>query len=794
MPVRRHAALAAVLAGLLAALLLPFGTTTLAATAAPTAAVAPADAVATGPKVVIVVGAVESVTSSFRTDADSLYAEAIKYTSNVVKIYSPNATWAAVSAAAQGASIFIYLGHGYGFPSPYKTVLTPSVHDGMGLNEVAGNGDSDKKYYGESVVAAGIKLAKNAVVILDHACYSAGSSESGMAEPSIPVAKQRVDNFASGFIKAGARAVMADASDGNVIAMIRSIFTTHQTIGTAWSTQRWAPPTFITWQPLRNPAFTASMNPDTATTGFHRSLVADMDLTTDEVVAGASAARTDGTPSSLQAPGAATVGAADVSLSADASLTGTQSATLPAGTKLRVDALQGSPAAAQVETFDGKTAGWTAPSGLVPKDSTPPVLWSLDGATTISPNFDGDHDSLTLAARWSESVTWTATFTDPGGATIRTLGGSGDLGTITWLPINGTTPVPAGDYGLAIHALDAWGNAPADTSVTIHVVSSPVPGTGVLSFAPTVTATTSTTVKHLLTFASPITGLTAGDFTITGSSAGCVLTTPTGSGTSWSVTVTSCGTGTVRLQLEPRTVSDGTNLGPVELVAAHSVTIDRSLPTATAPKVGLDLGATISGATLRGTLTWTGSDSGSGIATYDVARSTDGGSFVVLSSGLAAPSLAIGMTSGHHYRYEVRAHDKAGNTGSWVAASTWYPSLVQQTSTAVSWTGAWATVSNSNDSGGSARQSSSAGATATYTFTGRAVAVLLGRCAGCGQVQVVYDGVLVYTIDTNASADGYRWVGYRRATTTGVTHTLQLVVVGTAGHPTVSVDAFEVVR
>ncbi|HEX8025355.1 MAG TPA: hypothetical protein VF484_04030, partial [Candidatus Limnocylindrales bacterium] len=659
MPVRRPAVLAASLAAVLC-VAPSFGAAALAAPAVPTATPAPADAVASGPKVVIVVGAVESVTSSFRSDADSLYAEAIKYTSNVVKVYSPNATWAAVSAAAQGASIFIYLGHGYGFPSPYKTVLTPSVHDGMGLNEVAGNGDADKKYYGESVVSAGIKLAKNAVVILDHACYSAGSSESGMAEPTIPVAKQRIDNFASGFLRAGARAVMADASDGNVIAMIRSIFTTHQTIGNAWTTQYFSPHHVQTWQPLRNPAYTAAMDPDTMTTGFHRSLVADFNMTTDEVIAGATAPRTDTTPAALQAPGAAAVGSTAVSLSSDASLTNGPVAALPAGTKVRVDALQSSPAAAQVETLDGTTVGWTAPDGLVPKDSSPPLLWSLDGATTITPNFDGDEDTLSLVARFSESVSWTATVKDAGGTVVRTLPGAGELGTITWTPLNGSTPLPAGDYTLSIHATDAWGNTPADSSTTIHVVSAPVPGTGVLSFTPAVTSTTSTTVKHTLVFASPITGLTTSDFTVTGSAPNCVLTTPTGSGTTWSVTVTSCSSGTVRLQLEPKTVSDGTTVGPAQLIAAHSVTIDRSLPTATAPKVTLDLGTTVSGSTLRGALTWTGSDSGSGIATYDVARSTDGGAFTTLSTSLTTASLAIGMTSGHTYRYEVRAHDKAG--------------------------------------------------------------------------------------------------------------------------------------
>ena len=140
--------------------------------AAPTAALA-GDPAAAGPKVVIVVGATEATTASYRTDADTIAAEALKYTSNVVKLYSPNATWAKVKAAAQGASIFVYLGHGYGYPSPYRAVLSPDVQDGMGLNAIGGVDDNDKKYYGEQYIASDIRFAKDAIVLLNHLCYSA---------------------------------------------------------------------------------------------------------------------------------------------------------------------------------------------------------------------------------------------------------------------------------------------------------------------------------------------------------------------------------------------------------------------------------------------------------------------------------------------------------------------------------------------------------------------------------------------------------------------------------------------
>ena len=50
-----------------------------------------------GPKVVIVVGATHGATAKYRDYADQAYAEAISYTSNVHKVYSPNATWTAVT-------------------------------------------------------------------------------------------------------------------------------------------------------------------------------------------------------------------------------------------------------------------------------------------------------------------------------------------------------------------------------------------------------------------------------------------------------------------------------------------------------------------------------------------------------------------------------------------------------------------------------------------------------------------------------------------------------------------------
>ena len=125
---------------------------------------ASADAAAV-PKVVIVVGPWRAQRPHIVRTRRSASTEALKYTPNVVLIYSPNATWhAAAPSALQGASIVVYMGHGNGFPSPYAPMLQPDREDGFGLNPMAGATTATTRYWGEQYVAGDIRLAPNAVV------------------------------------------------------------------------------------------------------------------------------------------------------------------------------------------------------------------------------------------------------------------------------------------------------------------------------------------------------------------------------------------------------------------------------------------------------------------------------------------------------------------------------------------------------------------------------------------------------------------------------------------------------
>ncbi len=99
---------------------------------------------AAGPKVAIIVGPVNTLTSQYRTWADEVASVASAAGATVVKVYSPNATWANVKAAVNGANVIVYFGHGSGSPNPYSgwNELTDRAN-GWGLNTATTNGDAD---------------------------------------------------------------------------------------------------------------------------------------------------------------------------------------------------------------------------------------------------------------------------------------------------------------------------------------------------------------------------------------------------------------------------------------------------------------------------------------------------------------------------------------------------------------------------------------------------------------------------------------------------------------------------
>jgi parallel beta-helix repeat protein len=189
-------------------------------------------ATASPPKVAIIVGPAGSDTPANRKWANAVATEAARYTTNVVKVYSPNATWSRVKAAIAGASIVVYIGRGRGFPSPYSYSLRPSSQDGFGLNPASGRGNSKTRYYGERYIRT-LRLAPKAAVLLVRLSYASGRGEPGARQPTRTVARRRVDNYGAGFLAAGASAVIVEASTPAAY-YLRAIFTRDVTLDQVW--------------------------------------------------------------------------------------------------------------------------------------------------------------------------------------------------------------------------------------------------------------------------------------------------------------------------------------------------------------------------------------------------------------------------------------------------------------------------------------------------------------------------------------------------------------------------------
>jgi hypothetical protein len=327
------------------------------------------------------------------------------------------------------------------------------------------------------------------------------------------------------------------------------------------------------------------------------------------------------------------------------------------------------------------------------------------------------------------------------------------------------------------------------------------PATMVTGFAPTTASLTRAgSIGFTLSFAGAVSGLAATDFTRSGTATGCSVGAPSGSGSSYSLSVTGCSSGTLTLALGAGAVRDAVaNAGPVASVTAPTVRIDRIAPTSAKPVATLRAGASLSSSStsagLPVRLSLVASDAGgAGVGSFDVARSVNGKPFKVIASAVTGPSLDVRLTPGKTYRFEVRARDALGNVGSWAVGPTLRPQLVQQTSGALRWKGSWRTATSSGFSGGSVRYTTAAGAVAKYSFTGRAVALVTTLASTRGKVKVYLDGAYVTTLDLSSGDYTARRLAFSRAWASSGTHTIKLVAVGTSGRPRIDLDAFAVLR
>ena len=440
--------------------------------------------------------------------------------------------------------------------------------------------------------------------------------------------------------------------------------------------------------------------------------------------------------------------------------------TLPAGDGAKtvsvklVDALGNTSEAAETDSITLDTAPPTA--GSV----------SLDGGDPVA-------NSLTVTLGTSGAG---------GDATAARASNAADMAGATTVPVNGSTSWslaagPDGPRTVYVQWADAAGNwsAPASDDITVDL-QAPA-GTVVVNGGAVGTKTTDVTLTFPGTHGDVVEVRVGSAPDLAGSS--YQDWTP-GTALAWALSAGGDGTRTVYAQFK--------DVGGLESsIVSDTIILDTVRPTAPgAPVHRLSGSASLTSIPVR--LTWAaGSDARSGVKGYVVQRSVNGGAYATIASP-TTPSLNVALSNAKTYRFRIATVDHAGNPSYTVRGPSFKTARYSEASSTVRYAGKWSTASSSTYIGGKARYAKARGASATFTFTGKQVAWVSRAGSSSGKARVYVNGTYVKTINLYASTTAYRKLVFTRAWSTSAKRTVKIVVVGTAGHPRVTLDGFFVLR
>jgi hypothetical protein len=249
--------------------------------------------------------------------------------------------------------------------------------------------------------------------------------------------------------------------------------------------------------------------------------------------------------------------------------------------------------------------------------------------------------------------------------TSGTVGGSSTIAASVTLAC--TLPAD-GTYYFYSRSNDRAGNrenvpAAFDDSIVVDTVAP-----SVSSFTSAVASpTASTSIAYALTFDESVTGLAGADFANAGTATGCAFGV-SGSGASYTVTVTGCGTsGTLAPRLAASSVADLLgNAGPVSATTGSSLTLDREGPVISAITPGSGALTNLSAYPVG----FSAVDAVAGMGATYVARSSAAVSGSACGAGWSAYGtetaagsgfVSVGIAHATCYRWRIRAVDALGN-------------------------------------------------------------------------------------------------------------------------------------
>jgi Big-like domain-containing protein len=204
------------------------------------------------------------------------------------------------------------------------------------------------------------------------------------------------------------------------------------------------------------------------------------------------------------------------------------------------------------------------------------------------------------------------------------------------------------------------------------------------------------------------------------------------------------------------------------------------------------LGQTVAARTTTARISWGATDAGSGVKSYKLQVSVDGGDWKTIALPKATTkSIDRTFTKGHAYQFRIRATDQAGNTSPYVTGPSLTPVRYSEASARITYVGAWKKTTSPKALGGAARNATASTKRATFTFTGYDVGWIATRTASSGKARIFIDGILFGTVDLDQGRTSYRKLVFARHFPTLASHTLEIRPVGDGR---VDIDGFVVLR
>jgi hypothetical protein len=228
----------------------------------------------------------------------------------------------------------------------------------------------------------------------------------------------------------------------------------------------------------------------------------------------------------------------------------------------------------------------------------------------------------------------------------------------------------------------------------------------------------------------------------------------------------------------------GCDIGSVELNSSPP-------PPVEVPSTGFAFPASLNSTAVPAVEKWATASDPNGICSYDLRESVAGGPYneVTLPSQTST-SVGLSLSPATSYGFELNVTNCVGQSSGWGVQPSFVPLAWQESSTRLTYTGAWTAQSVPGAYGGSLKYTTASDASVAGAFFAEGIAWVSETGPTMGKATVYVDGVAVKTVNLySASVHEAQIVWKEGWSTPQVKHSIKIVAKGTAGRPRVDLDA-----